>query len=1438
MVNRIVWSALPFAALLVAGCAGSKTEPATGTLTGKAIYANESDSSGISVALDGPVHQSALTAADGTYTFQSLPAGSYALLFTPTAAQERPQIRTASVSATPGSTVANVVFTAIGALSGTATFGSTTGNSGILVVSPGSAAVAVTDDAGNFTLRGLPTGTVDVIASAPGFASASDHAVAVVHNTTQPAPALTLQAGSAGIGAITGQVILAGMSAQAGIPVTLQGINSSAAVLTDATGAITFTGLPDGQYALTAIVHDALRVSETLAVQVLGGQQLSSPQFHFTPTGLVSGIATLQGATAGNAGITTTALGAPSVTVTNDSGAYLLLAVPVGSFNIVASYPDRQSAVTSAPVQVAWGQTTTAPALTLGPPLDAIGQVQGTVTLTGLSDAHGIIVTLSGATPGVYITGNSGGFTFKNLVAGNYTLTASALSTAESTATIGFTISAAAPFVAGANFTFTPVGSAQGKVANQQGASVAGALVVAQGTSRSTLSDTSGNFLLSGIPAGPAAVLSASVVGSESAPVSVAITYAPQAPSIADAGTLTLSNVVQANVAIAGQFSLYGGPFGTTPDPSKLTVNWTGAAAGSTKVDSSGAWNAVTPVGFYSLSVGEDDALRSATIPNALAMSGGEGFVVADQLYPLASPLELEYGTQVVSGQKVSPILTDPRYLGNAIFTVSYGTVAVNQPRQAEGTLALFHNHHVTLVPGAVPDIGNSAATGKEMQVAAAGTLPEMQIGPQGSAVYLENGMANLALADGSIHPLGIQVTDPNSGAPPGRLSPFQLNGNVASGGNVIAIIGMNQGAGACASDRFNGNSLYPVYAVNVTTPSSVKLVGCATNANDGTRSLFVSPDGLGVWIEWTGNGNGLVDTVVQSNCDLNDQNSDCPANNIGGDYNNSTGLNLYFSSDGSAVVMSSQSGVLLASSDGTSLTELTNNVGTQPANDSFTVYPAQFAGTAVDVLEVDVSGALQNYGCCYTTSMYLMPFQAAAGLPGEPTAQTSEYPGISSANWPFQNFNQNNQRSGGVVIAPQAPWYAPSHLAYTVGGYPASDGTVVAVSFSDVVTGSTTGKTLSTTANVNLGQAQMLTVNGNDYVLFLDQQSDGGSSTTVLEEYSFTAGGAATPIASDVTQMMTQQSQWFYGNVAAPNWIGWATSGGEASVYPLCFATRIDVPSSPIVSLGPCQPGYSMTFSDDGKVVLFTQPAALTGANNDVPALADLSTTSPVPVPIVVDGLDYISTDTQAFLSDDRIALSGWNQNETLGESLVVGLDANAPGGFSLLTLANHNYGADVANNWGDMPAQKLGGLVRWSMNQVPSRQTAWGLFDVEILAAGSTHPIDLGTLSMNLNARESKFPFKLALLADGSNLMLMRAGVEGVTDPDTGVGSLVAASTSGWAVHMLSHASDSYAIVPGTMEILGTQQRTQAPWGMQDGVYVLASPPAPAVRSAQARR
>ena len=114
--------------------------------------------------------------------------------------------------------------------------------------------------------------------------------------------------------------------------------------------------------------------------------------------------------------------------------------------------------------------------MTLGPPLDAIGQVQGTVTLTGLSDAHGVIVTLSGATPAVSITDASGTFVFKNLVAGNYTLTASAPSTAESLATIGFTISADAPFVAGANFTFTPVGSAQGKVANQNGAAVAGAL--------------------------------------------------------------------------------------------------------------------------------------------------------------------------------------------------------------------------------------------------------------------------------------------------------------------------------------------------------------------------------------------------------------------------------------------------------------------------------------------------------------------------------------------------------------------------------------------------------------------------------------------------------------------------------------------------------------------------------------------------------------------------------------------------------------------------------------------------------------------------------------------------------------------------------------------------------------------------------------------------
>jgi len=1444
--NQWVCSALVLTALAAAGCSGSKsTPPATGTLTGKAIYAGETDSSGIAISLDGPAHQSAVTAADGTYTFTALPAGSYAVLMTPTAAQERPQLRTATVSATPGSTVPNVVFTPIGSLSGTATFGAATGNAGILVVSPGSSSIAVTDDAGNFTLRGLVAGTCDVIASAPGYSSAVDHAVAVVHNATQPAPALTLQPGSAGSGSITGQVILAGMAPQAGIPVTLQGTSASAAVLTDASGNIQFTGLPDGQYALTAIVHDALRVSETLAVQVLGGQQLSSPQFHFTPTGLISGSATLQGATTGNAGITATALGSASVTVTNDSGAYLLEQVPVGSFDVVASYPDRASATTATAVQVTWGQTTTAPALSLGPAVDAIGTVQGTAQfIAGPSgtpiDSSGIVVTLSGPISGVMLTPSSGAYSFSNLVAGSYTLTASASSTAEGQQTQSFTIASDAPFVAGENFNFTQVGSASGKVATTDGTAVAGALVVAQGSSQSAVSDASGKFLLSGLGANQPAMLSASAAGSSSTPVSVTIAYGQTTA----AGTLTLSNAVQANVAIAGKLSLYGGPFGSTPDASTISAEWNGVQAGTTDADSAGNWSADLPIGFYSLSFTDSSGVRAGSIPSTVVLPGG-GFVAQEQLYPLTTPYELEYGKQVVGGESVSSILTNPSYLGDAIFTISGGAVhpGVDSP-QAAGTLALYHNGAVTMVPGAVPDLGNTVISTALRSLSSA-ALPSMQLGPQDTAVYLQGGMAYLARPNGSIETLGVQMAGSTLNGVDqvsGTIGDLTLAENVAMGGNIIALIGSVQGVGGCASDPIDGTSLYPVYSVDVSqAPATVRQVGCA-NSNTDQDALYVSPDGAGVWIEWTLSQEEAADTIVSSRCDMNENNG-CHFESLANSYGLDNGVNPTFSSDGTAAVVTSSEGIWLISSDGTSVLQLSSG-----GDDYFNVYPAALIGTASDLLQLSLYEVMSDEGTA-VGAIVLMPFRAGLSAPA-PVMSTSVEPGIQMMPWALSNLTTQFNRQG-VLAAPNISWQAASHLVFGLGDGSDGLGSLEAISFAQAFSGASP-TVISTTAHYN-GMSgntlapQLETIGGNDYLIYLNSVLDQNQDTAAaIEDYSFAAQTSQT-IASNagITGLLIQPAHTLLNSYRdSSEWIGWQQKDSTND----CYAAKIDVASPAPILLGACN-GNSVVFSADSSTAAF---GGLVNQEKTV-ELISLTAATPLAVPVALDSFPETLLSASSFLSDDSIVVSAYSADGNSRATLIAKLDASAPNGLATTLIQDPNY--DTSNlSAGVAVAPNGGGMLAIQSNIEDSTVSGYLSADVAVLAANAAGATDLGnslsrqsTLTPFLQRAKAQatptlqpndtLPGELAvsalgrflrgaMLQDGTLLFGMRASAQDVGNADTGIGSLEVATTNGWAVHMLSQASASYAIVPGTMEVLAVQQRTAAPYGFSDGVYRLDAP------------
>src|SRR5262249_39119724 len=142
-----------------------------------------------------------------------LGAGLYTVIAAARSTEQGTLATQISVPASGATTAPDLVFTPLGNLAGRASLGAPSGNGGITVVVAGAAAVGVTDDAGNYLVRAVPTGVRDVVASRPGSASAAT-TVTVLYAQTATAPELVLGPAPARPGGIEGQVLLSGERTQ------------------------------------------------------------------------------------------------------------------------------------------------------------------------------------------------------------------------------------------------------------------------------------------------------------------------------------------------------------------------------------------------------------------------------------------------------------------------------------------------------------------------------------------------------------------------------------------------------------------------------------------------------------------------------------------------------------------------------------------------------------------------------------------------------------------------------------------------------------------------------------------------------------------------------------------------------------------------------------------------------------------------------------------------------------------------------------------------------------------------------------------------------------------------------------------------------------------------------------------------------------------------
>ena len=160
-------------------------EKETGSISGKVLYSNldESHNAGIIVTLDKTdglrtvaVMQSAVsrsidasartilansvTKDDGSYLFENLEPGTYTVYAASSYSKERAVCTNVVVRSTE-ETVADVMtLTATGSITGIITLDEgTSGNTGFLVFIAGTSYMAITDDAGNYTISDVPAGT-------------------------------------------------------------------------------------------------------------------------------------------------------------------------------------------------------------------------------------------------------------------------------------------------------------------------------------------------------------------------------------------------------------------------------------------------------------------------------------------------------------------------------------------------------------------------------------------------------------------------------------------------------------------------------------------------------------------------------------------------------------------------------------------------------------------------------------------------------------------------------------------------------------------------------------------------------------------------------------------------------------------------------------------------------------------------------------------------------------------------------------------------------------------------------------------------------------------------------------------------------------------------------------------------------------------------------
>jgi len=296
-----------------------------GNVTGSVVDSNGAALSGATVTAAGLTTS---TAADGSYALNNLPAGQTTIQASLTGFQSGSTTVTV-VAATTTAAPAITLVSGSGSITGNVKSTSGTAIAGASVGFGGG--TATTDANGNYTLTGVPVGTVQLVASASGFQSVTQ-SVTVSGGATSTAN-FTLAPGASS-GSVTGKIT----NAASGAIVTSATVSwSGVSTTSNASGIYTLTNVPAGTQNITAVKTGYL--ARTLAVGVTGGAT-STLNIPIATAGKISvKVVTSSGAAVSGATVTIKG-GVVPTTVSGSSsstGLFTTNWIPVGTYTVTVA---------------------------------------------------------------------------------------------------------------------------------------------------------------------------------------------------------------------------------------------------------------------------------------------------------------------------------------------------------------------------------------------------------------------------------------------------------------------------------------------------------------------------------------------------------------------------------------------------------------------------------------------------------------------------------------------------------------------------------------------------------------------------------------------------------------------------------------------------------------------------------------------------------------------------------------------------------------------------------------------------------------------------------------------------------------------------------------------------------------------------------------------